>query len=97
VKQCEQCQTYFKAKVTYQIYCSPECRDVATRAKIAERYSLSKKRRRINKIRKCLGGCNTKLSVYNDSGFCANCNVSAKTVKKMLRQIKGYFDYEQDN
>jgi hypothetical protein len=96
VKQCEQCQKYFKAKVTYQIYCSPECRDVATRAKIAERYNSSKRKRRIGKIRKCLGGCGLQLSIYNESGFCANCNISEKAVKKMLRNIKGYFDYEQD-
>lgn len=44
----------------------------------------------------CLGGCETKLSMYNDDGFCANCNVSRKAVDKMLKEIKGYFDYDQD-
>jgi hypothetical protein len=43
-----------------------------------------------------LGGCGMTLSIYNDSGFCNNCNVSKKTVDKMLKEIKGFFDYEQD-
>jgi len=96
VKQCEKCDTYFKPKVTYQIYCSDECRTVATKEKISERYLITRRQKRKNKIRMCLGGCGTKLSIYNDDGFCANCNVSKKAVDKMLKQIKGYFDYEQD-
>jgi hypothetical protein len=43
-----------------------------------------------------LGGCDTSLSIYNDSGFCANCNVSKKAVDKMLKEIKGFVDYEQE-
>jgi len=96
VKQCEKCDTYFKPKVTYQIYCSDECRTIATKEKISERYLITRRQKRKNKIRMCLGGCETKLSIYNDDGFCANCNVSKKAVDKMLKQIKGYFDYEQD-
>ena len=96
MKQCERCDTKFKPKVSYQIYCSEECRDTATKAKIAERYQLTRRQKRIGKIRKCLGGCGVQLSIYNDSGFCANCNVSKKAVDKMLKDIKGYFDYEQD-
>lgn len=96
MKSCERCDTKFKPKVTYQIYCSEECRDIATKDKIAERYQLTRRQKRIGKIRKCLGGCGLQLSIYNDSGFCANCNVSKKSVDKMLKQVKGYFDYEQD-
>jgi len=96
VKQCDKCDTKFKPKVSYQIYCSEECRDSATKEKIAERYQLTRRQKRIGKIRKCLGGCGVQLSIYNDSGFCSNCNVSKKTVEKMLKEVKGYFDYEQD-
>jgi len=96
VKQCERCDKRFKPKVSYQIYCSNECRDSATKEKIANRYSVVRRQKRIGKVRKCLGGCDVQLSIYNDDGFCANCNVSKKAVDKMLKQIKGYFDYEQD-
>ena len=96
MKQCERCEIYFKPKVSYQIYCGEECRTIATKAKISERYHLTRRQKRKNKIRVCLGGCGVQLSIYNDDGFCANCNVSKKAVDKMLKQIKGYFDYEQD-
>jgi tRNA G26 N,N-dimethylase Trm1 len=96
LKQCERCDTRFSPKVTYQIYCGEECRNAATKEKIAERYQLTRRQKRKGKIRKCLGGCDTQLSIYNDSGFCANCNVSKKTVEKMIKELKGYVDYEQD-
>lgn len=90
------CGIYFKPRVSYQIYCSDDCRDLATREKIAERYLITKRQKRKNKKRLCLGGCGTTLSIYNDDGFCANCNVSKKSVDKMLKEIRGFFDYEQD-
>lgn len=96
MKTCEKCDSKFNPKVSYQIYCSQECRDTATKEKIAERYQITRRQKRIGKIRLCLGGCGTKLSIYNDSGFCANCNVSKKAVDKMIKQVRGYFDYEQD-
>ena len=96
MKQCERCNTRFSPKVTYQIYCSQECRDIVTKEKIAERYYLIRRKKRIGKVRKCLGGCGIQLSIYNDDGFCSNCNVSKRSVDKMLKEIKGYFDYEQD-
>lgn len=91
-----ECENYFTPKVSYQIYCSNACRDQATKSKIAERYQITRRQKRKNKERKCLGGCGVKLSIYNDSGFCSNCNVSKKAVDKMLKEVKGYFDYEQD-
>ena len=91
-----ECENYFTPKVSYQIYCSNSCRDQATKSKIAERYQLTRRQKRKNKDRRCLGGCGVQLSIYNDSGFCSNCNVSKKAVDKMLKTIKGYFDYEQD-
>lgn len=96
MKSCERCDTKFNPKVSYQIYCSNTCRDEATKEKIAERYLRTRRQKRIGKKRICLGGCGVQLSIYNDDGFCANCNVSKKAVDKMLKQIKGYFDYGQD-
>jgi len=96
LKLCDRCDDHFTPKVSYQIYCSSECRDAATKDKIAERYQVTRRQKRIGKDRRCLGGCNTSLSIYNDSGFCANCNVSKKSVDKMLKELKGFFDYEQE-
>jgi len=97
VKRCDRCDKEFKPKVTYQIYCSDSCRQESTKIKIAERYQITRRQKRKGKKRMCLGGCGQQLSIYNDDGFCSNCNVSKKEVDKMLKQIKGYFDYEQDN
>ena len=96
MKLCDRCDDHFTPKVSYQIYCSSECRDAATKDKIAERHQVTRRQKRIGKDRRCLGGCNTSLSIYNDSGFCANCNVSKKSVDKMLKDLKGFFDYEQE-
>lgn len=96
MKLCSRCDIYFKPKVSYQIYCSETCREEATKEKIAERYRVTRRQRRLGKIRKCLGGCGISLSIYNDSGFCSNCNVSEKAVTKMLKELKGFVDYEQE-
>ena len=96
MKLCDKCNKGFTPKVTYQIYCSSECRASATKDKIVETYQLTRRQKRIGKVRKCFGGCGQQLSIYNDSGFCSNCNVSKKEVDKMLKEIKGFFDYEQD-
>lgn len=96
MKLCDRCDKVFNPKVSYQIYCGIECRDIATKDKIVQRYHITRRQKRIGKVRKCLGGCNVDLSIYNDSGFCSNCNVSKKSVDKMLKEIKGFFDYEQD-
>ena len=96
MKLCDRCDKAFNPKVSYQIYCGIECRDIATKDKIVQRYRITRRQKRVGKVRKCLGGCGVDLSIYNDSGFCSNCNVSKKNVDKMLKQIKGFFDYEQD-
>lgn len=96
MKLCNKCDVYFTPKVSYQVYCSELCREEATKEKIAERYQLTRRQKRKGKEKKCLGGCDTKLSIYNDSGFCANCNVSKKAVDKMLKELKGFIEYEQE-
>lgn len=96
MKSCSRCDTKFKPKVSYQIYCSDECRSDATKEKIAERYKITRRQKRKGKKRLCLSGCGQELSIYNDAGFCANCNINKKRVDKMIKELKGYFDYEQD-
>jgi hypothetical protein len=96
VKLCNRCDTYFKPRVSYQIYCSDICREASTKEKIAERYLITRRQKRYGKKRNCLGGCGISLSMYNDSGFCANCNVSEKAVNKMIKELKGFIDYEQE-
>jgi hypothetical protein len=96
VKLCSRCDNRFEPKVSYQIYCSLECRDLATKEKIKERYQVTRRQKRKGKDRRCLGGCGTSLSIYNDFGFCANCNISKKAVDKMLKDLKGFFDYGQE-
>ncbi len=96
MKLCNRCDTYFKPRVSYQIYCSDICREQSTKEKIAERYLATRRQKRYGKKRNCLGGCGISLSMYNDSGFCANCNVSEKAVNKMIKELKGFIDYEQE-
>jgi hypothetical protein len=96
VKLCSRCDNYFTPKVSYQIYCGESCREDATKEKIAERYQATRRQKRIGKVRKCLGGCGQDLSIYNDSGFCSNCNISKKAVDKMIKELKGFIEYEQE-
>jgi hypothetical protein len=95
MKACAWCAIDFKPSVTYQIYCSVECRESATKEKIAERYQVSRRKNRVNKPKKCAGGCGVLLSIYNDKGFCNSCMVNNKKVDKTLRELKGFFDYEK--
>lgn len=93
---CSWCSLEFEPKVSYQIYCSVECRNQATKEKIAERYSLNRIKNRSTKERKCSGGCGSTLSIYNDNNFCSTCMINKKKVDKMLKELKGLFEYEQE-
>lgn len=97
MKNCEWCAQNFNAKVTYQIYCCAECRECATKEKIAERYQINRIKNRSGKDRKCSGGCGVNISIYNNNGFCNSCMVNKKKVDQMLKELKGLFEYEQDN
>jgi hypothetical protein len=88
MKSCQWCNAQFATKVSYQIYCSPECREQATKEKIAERYAVTRRQKRHGKNRNCKS-CNTKLSVYNDELLCDNCLVNPQDVLKALKEIKG--------
>ncbi len=95
MKLCSWCDNSFKPTVSYQIYCSTECRDNSTKEKIVERHKVLRRQKRKNKIRLCAGGCNTKLSIYNDDAMCNTCSINSKQVDKKIKEIKAMMhDYE---
>lgn len=94
MKECAWCASHFQPSVTYQIYCSAECREAATKEKIKERSRLAVVRRRSKRKRYCANGCGTTLSIYNDSKICAACATNDKLVDKTLSDIKRFFDVE---
>jgi hypothetical protein len=67
----------------------------ATKKKIVDRYHVSKFKKRIGKERHCSGGCGTLISIYNDYGFCNSCLINKKKVDKFIKELRGYFDYEE--
>lgn len=87
-KHCEWCDAHFETKISYQIYCSPKCREEATKEKIAQRYDRKRRNSPKHKNRKCKS-CDAQLSVYNDEQLCSLCIVNPTEVSKTLRQIKG--------
>lgn len=92
MKLCKWCDHQFEPNVSYQIYCSVECRTAATKEKIAERHKILRRQRRKNKVRYCSGGCGTILSQYNDSKYCDHCLIDEKLLAKKLKEIKGFID-----
>jgi hypothetical protein len=95
VKQCSWCSSRFIGTVGYQIYCSVACREEATKEKIAARHKELRRKKRMGKSRLCSGKCGTKLSMYNDTGYCEYCTINDKDVNKKLREIKELMhDYE---
>jgi hypothetical protein len=91
MKHCQWCDASFESKVSYQIYCSSECRESATKEKIAERYAIARINKRIKQTRLCKG-CGQRLSAYNDDSICFTCMVDPREVGKTLREIKGMAD-----
>ena len=74
--------------MSYQIYCSPGCREIATKEKIATRYLQSKRQKRKGKTRLCKS-CSTPLSIYNDEAVCSSCAFNPDAVLKAIKEIKG--------
>lgn len=95
MKICEWCENEFSPTVSYQIYCSPECRSQATKIKIAEKQAITKRRKRYGKDRKCARGCGTVLSSYNDANYCENCSVDDKKLNKTLKELKGLMNNDK--
>lgn len=87
MKHCQWCDQQFKTDITYQIYCSQECRDMSTKEKIAARYIISRRQKRKGKDRTCKS-CKESLSIYNDESLCVKCNVNPSDVAKALKEIK---------
>jgi len=87
MKHCQWCDAGFEAAVSYQIYCSVECREAATKEKIAERYQLSRISRRAGKVRKCKT-CDQTLSMYNDDLICSKCLINPTDISSVLKDIK---------
>jgi hypothetical protein len=95
VKICNWCNKSFSPTVSYQIYCSSECRTDATKEKINERHRVLKRKKRKEKPRYCISGCGVKLSIYNDDKYCNNCLIDNKQVDKKIKEIRMLMhDYE---
>lgn len=95
MKICDWCSEEFQPNVSYQIYCSSECRESATKEKVNERYQKKRRAKLATKKRKCAGGCDTVLSIYNDSGYCSTCIINEKQVNRALKELKGLIEYER--
>lgn len=88
MKHCNWCDKQFETAISYQIYCSVECRDAATKEKIAARYIHIRRQKRVGKDRKCKS-CQMDISIYNDGPLCMQCTVNPSDVNKILKQIRG--------
>jgi hypothetical protein len=91
MKNCQWCNQEFSTKVSYQIYCSVECRESATREKISARNAINRRNRMIGKRRSCKS-CKRPLSAYNDDQLCHSCLVNPLDVSKALKDLKGIID-----
>lgn len=87
MKTCSWCDHEFISNISYQIYCSEQCRSAATKEKIAQRYIQTRRQKRKGKKRICKK-CGEKLSIYNDEYLCVKCNINPNDVKKALKDIK---------
>jgi hypothetical protein len=87
VKPCNFCDKQFHESVSYQVYCSSDCRELATKEKIAARYLQSKRSKRKGKTRLCKS-CSVPLSIYNDFVVCSSCSVNPEAVVKAIKKIK---------
>jgi len=85
-KHCNWCDHAFETQLSYQIYCSAECRKEATKQKIAEKYLKDKVKNRQGK-RKCKN-CGKGLSMYTEEVICQSCEINPGDVKDVLKEIK---------
>jgi len=95
MKICDWCSGEFKPNVSYQIYCSSECRQLSTKEKIGNKYKKKRREKLSRKTRYCSNDCGTVLSIYNDESYCGKCVVDEKQVNRMLRELKGLIEYER--
>lgn len=72
----EECGEIFEPQVHNAIYCSVDCRKIATNKNVLNRY-YEKKERRSSKQRVCKNKhCSTVLSRYNDEDICELCKTN---------------------
>jgi hypothetical protein len=95
MKICDWCSEEFQPNVKYQIYCSPECRELATKEKVNDRYKKKRLERLLTKKRYCSNGCGTLLSIYNSDGVCNSCHINEKKVDKALKELRGLIEYQR--
>lgn len=95
IKHCSWCDDSFTTESKNQIYCGSDCRSLATKEKIIQRYKVTKAKQRVGKERHCSGGCGALLSIYNNNSFCDVCLINNKKTDKFIKDLKDFFDYEQ--
>ena len=93
-KHCEWCDHSFNTKINYQIYCSAECREAATKEKIMQNYFMKQVKKRFEKKRLCKS-CGSLLSAYNDGQICFNCIENPSDVSKALKEMKRMMNEDQ--
>lgn len=91
MKRCQWCDNTFETDISYKIYCSTECREEATKDKIAQKYAQKRRAKMMNKKRYCKT-CGARLSAYNDDNTCHACEVSPKEISKTLKELKDMAD-----
>lgn len=78
------CEIAFVPKAHNGIYCSVDCRQMATNAKVLKRYYDNKDRINSTTKRVCRSkDCNTILSSYNKEPICESCKTNK--LKKKLK------------
>lgn len=91
--RCAWCDGEFVKDHSQQIYCSVACRNEASKES-AKRYAkIAKYKARRGKVRLCKS-CKKPLSIYNDHPLCQSCEIKDDLVKKALRNIKDFIEYE---
>lgn len=95
MKNCDWCSEEFQPNVSYQIYCSAECRELATKDKVNTNYQLKRRQKLSKQKRYCSNGCGTILSIYNDTGRCTSCSVNEKKVDRALKELRGLIEYQR--
>jgi hypothetical protein len=91
MKNCQWCDAPFETEISYKIYCSPECREYATKDKIAQKYAQKRREKMMKKKRFCTS-CGSSLSAYNDDNICHACEINPKEVSKVLKELKDIVD-----
>ena len=95
MKICDWCSNEFQPNVSYQIYCSAKCRELATKEKVNEKYYIKRLQKLSKKQKRCAGGCGTYISIYNKTNYCSVCTIDTKQVDKALKELRGIIEYER--